>query len=222
MAETNEAVKLLGVWASPFSKRVEIALKLKGVEYKFFKEDLANKSDALLNYNPVQKKIPVLVHCGKPISESLIIVEYIDETWKDSPILPDDPYDRATARFWAKFIDDKLIPALFKACWSKVEQDREKSEAELLECMSFLEKELKDKFFGGETIGLVDIAALFLAYWLPLLQEAGGRKVLTSEKFPKLVAWGEDFASHPVIKETLPPRDRLTTFFKARVQAAVA
>ncbi|KAF6176433.1 hypothetical protein GIB67_010070 [Kingdonia uniflora] len=31
--------------------------------------------------NPVHKKVPVLIHNGKPISESLIVVQYVDEVW---------------------------------------------------------------------------------------------------------------------------------------------
>jgi glutathione S-transferase len=52
--------------------------------------------------------VPVFVHNGKPISESRVILEYIDDTWKQNPILPNDPYQRALSRFWSKFIDDKV------------------------------------------------------------------------------------------------------------------
>ena len=108
-----EEVKLFGTWASVFSRRIEVALKLKGVQFEYIEENLSNKSPALLKYNPVHKKIPVLVHSGKPVAESLVILEYIDETWKHNPILPTDPYEKAMARFWAKYMDDKVNPILY-------------------------------------------------------------------------------------------------------------
>lgn len=103
-------VKVFGMWASPIAIRVEWALKLKGVEYEYVDEDLGNKSEDLLRHNPVTKKVPVLVHDGKPLAESLVILEYIDEVWKEGyyPIMPDDPYERARVRFWAKYADDKV------------------------------------------------------------------------------------------------------------------
>ena len=102
-------VVLLNFWPSPFGLRVKIALAEKGIKYEYKEEDLKNKSPLLLEMNPINKQIPVLIHNGKPVCESLIIVQYIDEVWNDeSRFLPSDPYQRAQARFWADFVDKKV------------------------------------------------------------------------------------------------------------------
>lgn len=107
--ETDEVI-LLDYWPSPFGARTRIALAEKGIisyEHKT-ESDLANKSPLLMEMNPIHQKIPVLIHKGKPICESDIIIQYIDQVWKDgcSPnLLPVDPYHRAKARFLVDFID---------------------------------------------------------------------------------------------------------------------
>ncbi|CAO2818386.1 unnamed protein product [Amaranthus hypochondriacus] len=108
---SNELI-LLEYWPSPYVARVKIALQEKGIiNYESHEENVhGTKSTLLLEMNPVHKKVPVLIHNGKPVCESLIIVEYIDEVWKNScSLLPHDPYERARARFWADFNDKMVI-----------------------------------------------------------------------------------------------------------------
>ncbi|KAJ9174835.1 hypothetical protein P3X46_013436 [Hevea brasiliensis] len=205
-----EEVKLFRNWSSPYGLRVLWALKLKGIEYEEVLEDLSNKSPLLLQYNPVYKKIPVLVHNEKPICESVLILEYLDETWKQNPLLPEDPYQRAKARFWAKFSDEKILPTIRFVALTKQGKEQEEAILSIIESLKYLEEELKGKkFFGGETIGLADLALGWIAYYMDVLEEVIGIKVIDQEKFPLLVAWIQEFSNIPVIKKSWPPRDKL-------------
>jgi len=95
--------------------RARIALNLKGLSYGYTEESLYDKSDLLVRSNPVHKKVPVLIHNGKSVCESQNIVSYVDEVFPGNgqSILPSDPYDRAVARFWASYVDDKVC-----MCWN--------------------------------------------------------------------------------------------------------
>ncbi|CAN1282533.1 Probable glutathione S-transferase [Linum perenne] len=224
-----DEIKLLGVWASPFSRRIELVLKLKGLQFEYSEEDLSNKSDLLLKSNPVHKKIPVFFHNGKPISESLLIIEYIDETWgNDYSILPTDPYDRAIARFWAKFVDDKvqnILPTSAKSTKTRDRGELEKIMEEVNQQLKLLEKELDGKeYFGGETIGMLDVVVLMTVYWFELIQECMGvvepsLQLITEEKIPGLVKWMRKLLTVDAVKETLPPREKQIARIRALVGA---
>ncbi|KAJ4722858.1 putative Glutathione s-transferase [Melia azedarach] len=217
-----DEVKLHGTWPSPFSYRVLWALKLKGIPFEYVEEDLANKRALLLQYNPVHKKIPVLVHRGKPICESAVIIEYIEEIWPQNPLLPTDPYDRAQARFWVKFVEDKS-PALGKMLRS-TGQEQEKAMKELLEILETAEQQGLggQKFFHGDKVGIVDIAFVSIFYWLEVIQDVIGVKLYEPHKFPGLHSWIENFKKVPIIQENLPNYDDMFAHYKARREKLVA
>jgi len=91
-------VKLLDAWTRPYVMRAQIALNIKAVEYEFLfffffeheyeflEQTFGSESQLLLQYNPVYKKIPVLIHADNPICESLRIVEYM--TTSGPPLPP--------------------------------------------------------------------------------------------------------------------------------------
>ncbi|XWS09059.1 hypothetical protein CRYUN_Cryun40dG0053400 [Craigia yunnanensis] len=215
-------VKLLATWPSPFYYRVVWALKLKGIAYEFIEEDLANKSPLLLQYNPVHKRIPVLIHGGKPICESMIILEYIEEIWPQNHLLPSDPYDKAIARFWIKFAEEKS-PAIWMVFWTNGEE-QEKAVKDSLEMLKTIEEHAlgEKKFFGGDKIDMVDIAFGQLAQWLQVNEDVTGVKLLEASKFPRLQRWIKNFKLVPIIKENLPDCDQMFAFFKARREMLLA
>ncbi|XP_073142155.1 glutathione transferase GST 23-like [Henckelia pumila] len=213
-----EDLKLLRSWSSPYGMRVVHALKIKAIEYQTVMEDLTNKSASLLEYNPVHKKIPVLVHNGKPICESLVILEYIDDTWKQHPLLPQDPWERAMTRFWAKFGDEKVMPSVWRVF---ISQGKEQEEAitSSVENLKLVQDQLKGKkFFGGDTIGYLDIAYGWMANLISVLEEIAELTLLDVEIFPFLSAWMNNFSDDPAIKELWPPRDRMVEKFKVMRQ----
>ncbi|CAK7332787.1 unnamed protein product [Dovyalis caffra] len=224
----NSDVKLIGAWPSPFVMRPRIALNIKSVEYEFLEEKLGSKSQLLLESNPVHKKIPVLIHDGKPICESLVIVEYIDEVWSSGPsILPSDPYDRAIARFWAAYIDEKWFPAMRNITAAKEGESRKALIEQAGEGMVLLEdafgKCSKGKgFFGGDQIGYLDIAFGSFLGWLRAIEKLNGVELLDETKTPGLLKWAQRFSSHPPVKNVLPETDKLVEFAKvlAKYKAA--
>lgn len=218
---SDDGVKLIGAWPSPYVMRARIALNIKSVDYQFIEEKFRSKSELLLKSNPVHKKIPVLIHGEKPICESLIIVHYIDEVWSSAgpSILPSDPYDRAVARFWAAYIDDKWFPALKGVAAAQGEEAKQAAIASVAEGIALMEEAFvscskgKD-FFGGDRIGFLDIAFGSFSGWLKVNEKLNNLKLLDEAKAPNLVKWAEKFCADASVKDVMPETEKLMEFAK--------
>jgi len=217
-------VKLLGEYTSSFVLRVRMALALKGIDYEFIEENTQNKSQLLLQSNPVHKKIPVLLHNGKPVCESMIIVQYIEEAWdtKAPVLMPKDPYDRAIARFWAAFVDDKLLPSVWGVFRGQGEQQQkavEESVANFLVLEETLRTRSGKPYFGGDEIGFVDIALGGMLAFMKAIEKATNSVLIDVEKMPLLSAWMDRFCKADGVKEVMPDPAKLLEFvFAMRVK----
>ncbi|GMP66286.1 hypothetical protein CsSME_00026702 [Camellia sinensis var. sinensis] len=202
-------VILLDYWPSPFATRVRIALAEKGIDYDSKDEDMVNKSPLLMEMNPIHQKVPVLIHNGKPICESDIIIQYIDDVWKDHqpPLFPSDPYLKAQARFWANFADTKVYESSRKV-WMGKGEDQETGKEELIEWCKLLEGEIGDKsYFGVETLGFVDIALVPFYNWFIFFKTFADFSF--EAECPKLVSWGKRCFKKESVSKSLPNPDQI-------------
>lgn len=217
---SNSDVKLVGNAISPYVNRVQIALTLKSIHYEFLEEKFGAKSELLLKSNPVYKKIPVLIHNDKPICESMIIIQYIDEVWTSGPsILPNDAYDRAIARFWVAYIDDKWFLSLREMAMSDKEEVKEAAKERFGEGLVLLEDAFVKcskggDFFGGENIGFIDIAMGSVLGWLKASEKMEGIKIIDENKTPNLAKWAEKFMDHQAVKSVVPETDKFVEVAK--------
>jgi glutathione S-transferase len=94
--------------------KVRVALAEKGIAWEGVHLNLragdTQKPDYLkLNPNGV---VPTLVHDGRPLIESTVICEFIDDQWPEPPLKPADARSRATMRLWTKQLDEGLHAAV--------------------------------------------------------------------------------------------------------------
>ncbi|ESW13961.1 hypothetical protein PHAVU_008G241100 [Phaseolus vulgaris] len=207
----GDQVEILDFWASPFCARVKIALEEKGVKHVDSEEDLFGaKSELLLKSNPIHQRVPVLLHNGKPIAESAIIVSYIDEVWPSKSLLPTCAYDRAQARFWVDYIDKKVFET-GRSVWASNGEEREVATRDFIEVLKHLEEALGEKeYFGGDGFGYVDIIAISHSAWFFAYEKFGDFKI--EDHSPKFSAWIKRCLQRESVAKVLPDPEKVYQF----------
>jgi maleylacetoacetate isomerase len=107
-------MKLYTYFRSSAAFRTRIALNLKGIAYEPASIEMraptsAHRTPEFLAVNP-QGLVPALEHDGATIAQSLAIIEYLDETHPEPPLLPASPLDRARVRALALAVACDMHP----------------------------------------------------------------------------------------------------------------
>ena len=106
-------MKLIGYFRSSAAFRVRIALNLKGISVEHAAKHLRKGEQSAPEYaalNP-QKLVPALVlESGEVLTQSLAIVEYLEETHPQPPLLPRGPVERARVRSLALILAADVHP----------------------------------------------------------------------------------------------------------------
>ena len=163
-------IKLYGFSVSNYYNMVKVALLEKGVPFQevpFY----AGTSPEALAISP-RGKVPVLKVEQGFINETSVILEYIEQSQKGTPLLPTDPFERAQVLALAKEIELYLeLPG--RACYGEAffgtpvpEAIKEKTRAELLQGIAALGRHGKfSPYVAGDSLSVAD---LYFLYSVPL------------------------------------------------------
>jgi maleylacetoacetate isomerase/maleylpyruvate isomerase len=103
---------LHSAWRASAPYRVRIGLNLKGLDYAIQTVDLVSSQhhDPAYRALNAQALVPTLEVDGRKLTQSLSILEWLDETVPEPRLLPVDPFDRATVRTMAEIIACDIHP----------------------------------------------------------------------------------------------------------------
>jgi ganglioside-induced differentiation-associated protein 1 len=113
MQADQEPLELYHHGSSACAAKVRLALAEKRLEWTGrYVDILAGEqfSAEFLALNP-KAVVPVLRHGERIVQESTVICEYLEEMFRQHPIYPADPFERACIRIWTKAVDEELHPA---------------------------------------------------------------------------------------------------------------
>ncbi len=188
-------MKLYSYFRSSAAYRVRIALNLKGLGYETVAVNLVkdgghNRRPEFRAVNP-QMRVPALITpTGDVLIQSLAIIEYLDETQPDPPLLPKEPIARAWVRALADIIACDIHPLNNSGTlrYLKREMHQEQTAIDawyhhwVIEGFEAIEALVRPgPYASGDQVTLADV------YLVP--QVANARRLnVPLEKFPKIVS----------------------------------
>lgn len=193
----------------PFAHRVRLVLSHKRLAARVVSLDLHEKPDDFLAISP-EGTVPALRHGAHGISDSAVILEYLEERFPDVAMLPSDPLARASAKRWMRIADARLYghtwrllhstdPAVHAAMLGAIEADLID-----LESAAFKGKPesaesgpSSDSYWLGAQLTLVD------ATYYPWFEQFGVLESFFGLLWPKrcerLARWRDAMARHPSV-----------------------
>jgi glutathione S-transferase len=191
---------------STYSRRVRIALLEKRIPHELVEVDMGarkHRSPEYLALNPYGR-VPTLEEDGFVLYESTAILEYLELTRPDPPLVPSDPRGRALTAMLIKLCDIQLarqtgiiiFPKRFlpKERWDEKAMEQAKKEIE--KHLEIVETQLgKKEYMVGDRYGLVEVCYTPFVQFLPLMEVTPP---------PAVAAWVERMLARDSAQQTKP------------------
>lgn len=116
---TTGTVELYHSPMSPCAQKVRIVLEEKEVGWTSRLLNLPDKENLKPEFLAINPKglIPVLVHDGAVLTESTVIIEFLDDQYEPDGLRPAEPLERAGMRMWTRWVDEVLHPMAGVLAW---------------------------------------------------------------------------------------------------------
>ncbi len=205
-------MKIISFKICPFVQRVTALLEAKGIQYDLEFISLSDKPQWFLDISP-NGQVPVLIaDNGKVLFESDAIVEYLEEAY---PPLQNEiaPEDKAINRAWS-YLASKNYLVQCSAQRSPDQIVLEERTNKLGKAFDKVENKLGDTpFFGGDTIGMVDIAWLTLLHRAEIIERRTGYDFVGDR--PKLKRWQKQIMQTGLAEKSVAKdfEDAFATFY---------
>jgi glutathione S-transferase len=203
-------LKLVSFDLCPYVERSRIVLLEKDVPHEVEFIDLEDKPPWFLAISPMGR-VPVLLADDRPIFESMVINEFLEDLHPSPALFPSEPISRAEARSWIVFANDVVMPASFAASLAIAGGAAGDALAEhvgkLRDALGKLERQVArdgGPYFLGKAFTLVDAAyAPFFRRWREA--ESWGRaEARLLGGFPAVSAWAGALLARPSVVRATP------------------
>lgn len=204
-------IKLCGVSLSNYYNKIKLVLLEKAIQ--FDEEKVSPSQDPTLLARSPLGKIPFLETEQGPISESQVILEYLEETYPENPLYPSDNFQRAKCREIVQHIElDVELPVrrLYKEAFfgGTVSEDTKTEVKELLEKgLHGLARLVKfSPYIAGDTFTVADCVATVHFFMI----SAASQKIYGVDKLaeiiPAVTAYNERVATRPAVQKVVADR----------------
>lgn len=202
---------LHGVSASPFVRKVRVALQEKGLPYELDPVMPFNVSAEYKKMSPLGKVPCFTPKEGVHIPDSSVIIAYLERTHPDKALYPENPEDYARALFIEEYGDSVLAAAIGTVFFNRIvgpmfmgQKTDEAAIKTALEqtlppLLAWLDEQIEGKeFFVGGKLSVADIAIAS-----PFVNFMHAGEAVDGAKYPHLAAFLERMHNRPSFKSVI-------------------
>lgn len=201
----------------PFAQRARIVLAVKEINHELLEIDITKPyPQRFLEMNP-SGKVPTVVYDGKPIYESEVVCEFLDELFSEKPAMPTDPYNRAISRLLIGYGTSKFIPALYTLLTNQEPEKDGELKQKALDSWKwindFLVKHNPNGTYLFDEPNLADYAyGPFFQRW-KIVEYYRYFEVPNTEAYVRVLKWCDALLELPIVQETGHPHEDLIKLY---------